>query len=364
MDNLLFISNISFKIDAFAKSAIFACKKNKMNFQHASNWSEASQKQIRMDESEYGIKIHNVKICRNPFSLSNIYAFKHVKRIIRDEGIQFIHCNTPVGGMIGRFLKRKKNIVIYEAHGFHFYKGAPIKNWLLYYPVEKILARRTDAIITINKDDYYFAKKHLKTRVFYVPGVGIELDKWDSYKNIRQEIGLDDNDFVLLVVGRLERNKNCGIIIDAVRQIESVKLVFCGDGEDRLLLEEKTKELDLEDRILFLGDRSDMSDIYHMADCFVLASYREGLSRSIMEAMACGLPCIVTDIRGNKDLVDNEFLFNPTDKDGLAEKIRIIRGSTKLREQMRDDNLEKIKKFSFDKVVNELSKIYKEVYRG
>lgn len=360
MENLLFVSNISYKINAFSKAAIAASKREKFGFHYAANWSSASLDQIASDESEYGLKIHNVNISRSPFSTSNRKALEQVKKIITDEHIDYIHCNTPVGGVIGRLLNKNVKKVIYEVHGFHFYKGAPLKNWLLYYPVEKLLAKNTDAIITINRDDYEFAKKHLKSQIYYVPGVGIELEQWSQYKDIREELGLRNKDFVILVVGRLEKNKNCGTVIDAVKKVPDVKLVFCGDGEDRSILEEQAKEI--KDRVIFLGNRSDMSDIYHIADCFVLASYREGLSRSIMEAMACGLPCIVTDIRGNRDLIDKEYLFEPTDVDGLAEKIEGISQSEALRNKIKACNLEKIKGFSFDKVVDELSVIYKEVY--
>ena len=360
MESLLFISNISSKIDTFSKAAIVAAHNKAISFNYASNWSAASPEQITADEHNYGIKIHNVSINRSPFSLSNKKALEQIKKIIREENIYYIHCNTPVGGVIGRLMNKNVKKVIYEAHGFHFYKGAPLKNWLLYYPAEKLLAKRTDAIITINKDDYEFAKKHLKSAIYYVPGVGIELEQWNQYRNIRKEIGLSTKDFVILVVGRLEKNKNCGTVIKAVRKVPGVKLVFCGDGEDREILERQSK--DLGERVIFLGNRSDMSDIYHMADCFILASYREGLSRSIMEAMACGLPCVVTDIRGNRDLIDKDFLFNPTDVDTLAKKIIMVSGSQDLRNMMKAHNLKKIREFSFGKTVEELSKIYKEVF--
>ena len=360
MENLLFISNVSYKINAFSKAAISAAHNNALGFNYAANWSNSSSEQISTDKSVYKIRIHNVAISRSPFSPSNWKALNQVKALIRTESIDYIHCNTPVGGVIGRLLNRNVKKVIYEAHGFHFYKGAPLKNWLIYYPVEKILAHRSDAIITINRDDYEFAKKHLKSNIYYVPGVGIELEQWSDYKEIREDVGLRPDDFVVLVVGRLEKNKNCGTVIDAVRKVPGVKLVLCGDGEDRQMLEEKAK--DLGNRVIFLGNRSDMSDIYHMADCFVLASYREGLSRSIMEAMACGVPCIVTDIRGNRDLIDKGFLFNPNDVDTLADKIKKVSESQQQRNMMKALNLEKIREFSFDKVVDELSKIYKEVY--
>ena len=360
MQKLLFISNVTDKINAFSKAAIVAAQREGLDFHSAANWNASSPDQIRADEANYNIKIHNVGINRFPFSFSNKKALEQVKTVIRKEHIDFIHCNTPVGGVIGRLLNKHVKKVIYEAHGFHFYKGAPFKNWLLYYPVEKILARMTDAIITINKEDYEFARRHLNSKIYYVPGVGIELEQWNEYKDIRPELGLEANDFVVLVVGRLEKNKNCGTVIEAVKKVPEVKLVFCGDGEDREILEEQAKGLG--NRVIFLGNRSDMSDIYHMADCFILASYREGLSRSIMEAMACELPCVVSDIRGNRDLIDKEFLFKPVDVDALADRIRMVSKSQKLRDIMKARNFEKIKEFSFEKVVDELSKIYIEVY--
>ena len=360
MKRILFISNISPGVSSFSYSSIVAAKKVNMIFHMAANYRQSSAQKLLKDEQENNVKIHQVDIERSPFSLKNYRAFKQLVNVVNDEKIDYIHCNTPVGGVIGRLLKKYVKKVIYEAHGFHFYKGAPLKNWLMYYTVEKILARRTDAVITINKEDYEFAKKHLSSKIYYVPGVGIELEKWSEYKDIRPELGLEADEFVALVVGRLEKNKNCETVLEAIKKVPEVKLVFCGDGEDRGILEEQAK--DLGNRVIFLGNRSDMSDIYHMADCFILASYREGLSRSIMEAMACGLPCIVTNIRGNRDLIDKDFLFEPTDVDALAEKIIMVSGSQDLRNMMKAHNLEKIKEFSFEKVVEELSKIYKEEY--
>lgn len=362
MKNLLYITNIAgIKFSyAFCGSALKAAKRIGFKFYVVANRSLSDKELIKEDELKYDISLLHADIQRTPYNVNNIRAIKEISTIIREKNIDYIHCNTPVGGVIGRLMNRHVKKVIYQAHGFHFYKGAPIKNWLIYYPVEKILARRTDGIITINKDDYKFAKKHLKSKIYYVPGVGIQLEQWNEYRDIREELGIGLQDFVVLVVGRLEKNKNCGTVIEAVRKVPTVKLVFCGDGEDRQKLEEKAKGI--EERVFFLGNRSNMSDIYHMADCFVLASFREGLSRSIMEAMACGLPCLVTDIRGNRDLVDKDYLFNPTDVDGLAEMIRKVSESKELKNKMKARNLEKIKEFSFDRVVNELSKIYKEVY--
>ena len=364
---ILYIENEAYTQSvSFYKAALEASKRMGWEFHLAFNCLNYSEEGIHEIEDELGLFFHQIDFVRNPIHLGNIRAYFQLKKLI-DESFDIIHCNTPVGGVLGRLVAAKEKIhpVIYQAHGFHFYSGAPLINWLMYYPAEKGLARFTDKILTINKDDYEFARRHLhpKSGIYYVHGVGLELNLWEDGHNIRKELGINENDFVILSVGRLEKNKNCGVLIDAVNKTKDTKIVFCGDGEDRELLQEKALRSGIAERVLFLGNRKDMSNIYHSADCFVLASYREGLSRSIMEAMACGLPCVVSDIRGNRDLIDSKggFLFNPDDADALAESINKIHDSKVLQKQMSIHNSEKVKLFSFDTVVKEIISIYQEI---
>ena len=105
----------------------------------------------------------SINIARSPFSLKNLQGLKQLKNILANGNYQILHCHTPMGGVLGRLAalklwKQGKLKVIYTAHGFHFYKGAPLVNWLLYYPMEKFLAHWTDVIITINEEDYERAK--------------------------------------------------------------------------------------------------------------------------------------------------------------------------------------------------------------
>jgi len=365
---ILYIENqATARASNFYIAALQASKLMGWDFHLTYKCLDYNEQEIDDVEKNLELKFHNIDFYRNPIHPGNIKAFHQLNKLIMEEQFDVIHCNTPVGGVLGRIAaKRNKTAnVLYQAHGFHFFEGAPLLNWLLYYPVEKILARITDVIITINKEDYLFALKHLRPRskVYYVPGVGIELDKWNTSCDLRSEFGFDDDDFLILVVGRLEKNKNCLMIIDAISEIddENVKLVFCGDGEDRQILEERSRKLGK--RVRFLGNQNNMPGIYHMADCFVLASFREGLSRSIMEAMACGLPCVVSDIRGNGDLIDEQggFLFSPYKTEALRDNIAKLYKSKELRQQMKIHNLKKIKQFSLSRVVNEIVKIYKDI---
>ena len=161
MKKILFISNIAKNVGSFSIASIAAAKECGMEFYMAANWEQAGEEQISSDEKKYNVKIYSIPLVRSPYSPKNFKAYKRLVQIIESENIDYIHCNTPVGGLLGRLAGRKCKVkkIIYQAHGFHFYKGAPVKNWLLYYTVERWLARYTDAIITINHEDCERAKK-------------------------------------------------------------------------------------------------------------------------------------------------------------------------------------------------------------
>lgn len=376
MSKILFISNLTNKIDSFAIASIAAAKSLDLDFYHAANWKNGNASQIKTDELTYGIKISNVPISRNPFTASNIKAYKELVSLVKREKIDIIHCNTPTGGLLGRFvgMKCKVKKVIYQAHGFHFYKGAPKKNWLLYYPIEKWLARYTDALITINREDYEFAKNKLRLRnggkVHYVPGVGIDTAQFrldaDLRVEKRKELGIPHDAFVLISAGELNANKNNSAIIAALDQLKNnnIHYILCGVGELEADLKKQAADAGLGDRVHFLGYRTDVKELYAMADCFVMPSFREGLSRSIMEAMASGLPCIVSKIRGNTDLVaENEggFLCKPTDYCGFADAINALASDAQLCQNISEFNRTRVMDFDVAVVEEELRKIYTEM---
>ena len=126
---------------------------------------------------------YDIPFERLPWKPKNIQSYKMLKKIIDEGSYDIIHCHTPVGAMIARLAalsaRKKGTKVIYTAHGFHFFKGAPLVNWLLFYPAEWLLAPVTDVLITINKEDHARALKQLHAkRIEYVPGVGIHTEKF------------------------------------------------------------------------------------------------------------------------------------------------------------------------------------------
>lgn len=315
-----------------------------------------------------GCTIHDIEFQRSPLDKRNYTAYKKLKRLIQIEEYDVVHTHTPIASVCTRLAcKANKDVkVIYTAHGFHFYKGAPLINWLTYYPIEYCLAKYTDLLITINQEDYTRAKNSFNAkRVEYVPGVGLDIQKYEgpSLVDKRKELGLPQDAIVLLSVGELNKNKNHEVIIRAMEKINNSNLilVICGQG----ILEESLKKLifklGLEKQVKLLGFRKDIKEICNASDIFVFPSYREGLSVALMEAMASGLPVICSKIRGNVDLNQNEqggCLVNPGDVNGFAEAIISLSLDEQIRKQKGNNNQKLIRNFESKHVNEKMRSIY------
>lgn len=373
---ILFITNIAGKkINTFSLASIGVSSKNDLEFHIAGNFKNSSKEQQRKDEEKYKIKIHQIDFERNPLHPKNLIAFKQLIELMKKEKFDIVHCNTPVGGVYGRIAAKicgmKK--VIYQAHGFHFYRGSSKLNWLVYYPIEKMLAHLTDALVTINFEDYNISKK-FKLRnggkSYYVPGVGID---GKIYKNIKfdkeifkEKLGLKKTDIICISMGDLILRKNYKTAIEAISKTnnKNIHYLICGKGPEEENLKKLSRILNVEDQIHFLGFRSDVKELLRISDIFLFTTLQEGMPRSMMEAMASGLPCVSSKIRGNVDLIENGkggFLINPTDTEEFSKKINLLVNNFGLREKMKNYNFERIKSFDIRIVEKELEKIYKKV---
>lgn len=317
---------------------------------------------------------YDIPFERNPFSPKNILAYKKLKKVIDEGKYDIIHCHTPVGGMLTRLAARdarkRGSKVFYTAHGFHFYKGAPLINWLMYYPVERGLAWMTDVLITINKEDYNLAKKFNAGKVVYIPGVGVDINKFckriGSRKEKRIELGLNEEDFVLLSVGELIPRKNHAAVLEALGvlkkngMLSGIQYLVCGRGILDSELKEKAASLDVSDHVHFLGYRSDVSEICNAADVFVFMSLQEGLPVALMEAMACGLPVICSNIRGNTDLIENGKNGEIVDisSSALADAIARLQDNPTLREQYAQAALISVQQFDLASVKEKMRPLY------
>lgn len=323
----------------------------------------------------YCDKYYNVPFERSPFKTENIVAYRNLKKIINNNNFDIIHCNTPVASVITRLVakkaRKKGSKIFYTAHGFHFYTGAPLINWLLYYPVERFLARYTDVLITINKEDYNRAKKFRAKKVVYIPGVGIDLKKFRrslTEKGKRQQLGLSNKNLVLLSVGELIPRKNHEIVLKAISSLKnnsiysSIKYLICGDGELKDYLKDLTIKLGIENHVLFLGYRKDVYKFYSMSDIFIFMSKQEGLPVALMEAMASDVPIICSRIRGNVDLVKDNIngLFAENNCESISNRIVELTTNKKLRLKLKKNELKYIEKFELTKVLKQMKKIYLE----
>ena len=307
----------------------------------------------------YCDKYYDIPFERNPILPGNIKAFQMLKKIIDEGDYDIIHCHTPVGALLTRLAARdtrkRGTKVIYTAHGFHFYSGAPLKNWLLYYPPEWLCAHWTDVLITINREDYERAKKHLHAkRVEYIPGVGIDVNR---FMNVhidrtakREEIDVPVDAILLMSVGELNKNKNHSIIIKALSNIENRKIHYAIAGRGPLLneLRNLTVKKNVQHQVHFLGYRYDIPELYAIADICVFPSIREGLGLAAVEGMATGLPVIVSDNRGTRGFLtpENAITCRYDDVDAFAQAIRQLSEDKEHRERMGRAN--RIRSMDFD----------------
>ena len=318
---------------------------------------------------------YDIPFARLPWKLSNIQSYKMLKRIVDEGNYDIIHCHTPVGAMIARLAalaaRKKGTKVIYTAHGFHFFKGAPLLNWLLFYPAEWLLAPVTDVLVTINKEDHARALKQLHAkRIEYVPGVGIRTEKFRELaidrEEKRQSLGFGDQDFLLLTVAEMTPNKNHITILKALallkekEEFSNMHYLICGRGEMWASLEESARELGIADHVHFLGYRTDAPELYKASDLFLFVTLREGLSVALMEAMSSGMSIICAEIRGNTDLVDDGIsgIFTENTPEAVAEHILDLYRNPQRRRALGQAASEKALLFDEKHVLQQVKDIY------
>ena len=319
----------------------------------------------------------NVPFERNPLKLGNIKAYFKLKKIINDEKYDFIHTHTPMGSVITRLaaIRSRKHgtRVIYTAHGFHFFKGAPIANWLVYYPIEKFMARFTDTLITINKEDYERATKSFKTDVRYVPGVGIDEARFsimmskDTRRKLRESLNLEESAFIMIYVAELSERKNQLWLIQSlagyIKSNPDVQLLLVGNDNLASKCQKLVEKLQLDSQIHFLGYRSDIPELMKMSDLAISSSKQEGLPVNVMEAMQLGLPVIVTDCRGNRDLIVDElngYVVALNDEENLVSKILQLKNNKALITRISANNKKESHSFSLPKIEAVMQGIYYE----
>lgn len=314
--------------------------------------------------------VHIVQLVRSPFSFFNIKGYEQLKRIISEGRFDIIWTNEPVMGAATRLAARqaRKNgtRIVYMVHGFHFYHGAPLKNWLVYYPIEKLLSYITDYIITVNQEDYVRVQRFPVKNVYYIHGVGADtarLKKETVSQNIRKKLEIPEDAFLVLSVGELNSNKNQKVIIEALAILmdRNIYYVVCGSGKNLKTLQAQAKKSHVETQIRFVDYRRDIINFYDQADAFVLSSYREGLPVALLEAMYCGVPSIVSDIRGVRDVMKNGetgIVCAPDSGREFAAAIKKLKEHAELRQQYGENGKKAVKPYMLSAVKDTVLEIY------
>ncbi|MBE6697296.1 MAG: glycosyltransferase family 4 protein [Ruminococcaceae bacterium] len=287
---------------------------------------------------DFADKVYDVPFARSPFSKQNLGAYRMLRGIIEEQKYDAVHCNTPVGGVLTRLACRKARKqgmrVLYTAHGFHFYKGAPKKNWLLYYPIEWLCAHWTDRLLTITDEDFALAtRKFRKTTVCRIHGVGADQTRFypipeKQRDQLRQQNGITPEQRVILCVGELLPNKNQKTAIAAMQEVIKAQpnalLCIAGNGPEQGALQAQIESLGLQEHVRLLGYTTKIQEWYGMSDVLVACSYREGLPMNVIEAMLCGVPVVASVNRGHRELIkdaENGYLVQPDDAQAYAAKI-------------------------------------------
>ena len=333
-----------------------------------------------MDEIKKSLKnsakaVYTVSLVRSPFSFLNIKGYRELRKIILDGDYDIIWTNEPVMGAVTRLAARKSRKdgtrIVYMVHGFHFYSGAPIINWVLFYPIERMLSTVTDYIITLNSEDFKRAKRFPVKHVYYIHGIGADTDrlKKDTVnQDIRKKLKIPEEAFLILSVGELNANKNQKIIIDALSllQDKDIYYVLCGSGKNLKTLQAQSRKCQLQDNIRFVDYRRDIINFYDQADVFVLPSYREGMPIALLEAMYCGVTPVTSDIRGVKDVMKDGItgvICSPGDSKAFAEAIKTLKEDKRLRKGYGENSRKAVKPYMLSLIKKKILDIF-ESFEG
>lgn len=371
MKKVLFVATVTKHINTFHIPYLKWFKEQGYEVHVASNGNE---------KIEYCDKHFNLPFERFPIKKNNFKVYKELKNIIKENEYEIIHCHTPVGGVLTRLAaktsRKKGTRVIYTAHGFHFYKGAPLLNWIIYYPIEKWLSKYTDCLITINQEDYELAKRKFKKckEIELIHGVGLDTSKFDieitekEFENLKNEIEIESDNIILTYVAELNKNKNQILLIkvleELVKENNKYRLLLVGNGPMREKLEQYVKENNLQKYVKLLGRRDDISKILKLTNVYVASSLREGLPINLLEAMYMNLPIVATDNRGHRELIQNGvngYICDKLDIKTFKMNIKKIFENMEKIDSMKEKNNTLIKKYELKEVKQKMEEIYKDM---
>ncbi|MDO4467699.1 MAG: glycosyltransferase family 4 protein [Bacillota bacterium] len=365
---VLLTATVQSHICQFHKPLVEVLHKHGCKVHVAAKDNLAEKNGLKLDFVE---QVFDVPFSRSPKSLDNVKAYKELKKILEQEDYDIIHCNTPMGGIVTRLAARKMRAkVIYTAHGFHFYQGAPKKNWLVFYPIERLFAKITDTLITITHEDYDLASKKFSCKVAHMHGVGVDEKRYtfvteEEKKQLKMQYGYSPDQPILLCVGELNKNKNQTMAIFAMKEVikeyKNAQLLLAGNGPEEEHLRQVIRQQGLENNVKLLGYVTNLQDYQHITDISLSCSKREGLPLNIVEAMLSGSPVVASINRGHRELIhtrENGFLVEVNDSHGMAKRILSLLNNPDLYDRIQENARVYAKAYGFKNVKKELEEIY------
>ncbi|MCR5343436.1 MAG: glycosyltransferase family 4 protein [Butyrivibrio sp.] len=377
MKKALIVSSTGGFLSQFLENDVQVLQENGYEIHYASDFDNPVYAFNPENLRNAGIIMHQIVLHKKPWHLiKNAKGLIQLSDLIKKENISLVHCHNPVGGMLGRlagFCSGKNPYVIYTAHGFHFFKGAPKAYWLIFYPIERFLARFTDMIITINKEDYKRACTfHLRKggHVELLHGVGLDTDRFhpmpELRKAVREELGIPDKGFHIVTAAELNNNKNHTVVLEAIRSLDDEDIYYsiCGRGGKALELRNFIEESGLSDNIKLLGYRNDMERILQSADVFAFPSKREGFGMAAVEALGCAVPVIAADNRGTREYMrngENGIVCRPNEVRDFEKAISTFKSNPDVRDAYSKKALELSNIFSKSSAKETMREIYSKI---
>ena len=372
MKTALIVTTVSSTISAFLMPSIDLLISKGYKVEVATNiQNENFVKALRNE-----VIVHHVSFNRSVKSLENVKAYFQIKKLLRMNTYSFIHTHTPIASLLTRLASKYK--VIYTAHGFHFNEnGSKVSN-LVYKTAEKIGAKKTDRLIVINKDDYEVSKQIISPeKVRFIKGVGVDMKEYDpeivdymTKIELKKELGICESTKIITHIAEFNDNKRQIDIVYAAEKLREMYgddfiILLLGRGSKVDCICNKISELNLRHNVRYLGYRSDVNQILSFTDVGLLVSLREGLPKSIMEMMSMKVPVVVTNIRGNRDLIQdgyNGFLVDVRAPEQIANRCYEILTNSELAEKFRVNSYKKmVEEYSLERILEELEKVYCEL---
>lgn len=374
MKKVLFVTGTAGFLSQFELSDVRILKSMGYEIHYATNFGMPVYEVKDKTLSDLEVVLHHISIRKSPLKLKeNIWAYRELVRIIDRHGIDIVHCHNPIGGALGRLAahySERKPYVIYTCHGFHFFTGAPKHYWLMYYPAEKMLARMTDMLITINHEDQDRAEKfHYRDggEAKRIHSVGLDTQVFmpnDAVRPImRERLGIPDDAFHIITAGELNKNKNQAVVIKALARLNNPNIIYtiCGAGPSESELRKLIHKYKLENQVRMVGYRNDMDMVLQSGDAFAFPSKREGMGMAALEALASGLPVVAADNRGTREyMIDgvNGYVCKENSVDEYIEAIQKLIDNRDNAQLMGQTGITIAKKFDINTVNGRMRELY------